>query len=252
MRVLDLKREDLKGSLLLVGFPGRGLVGPIVASYIGQELKMWPVAAVADSRMPPTAAVGAGRAAHPIQIYASAEACGPDGKCDKLLVLNSEIPIEPSLVNELAEAVLTWARDKGIQHIITVEGVEMEVEGKPKAKAPALRGLAGRNRELTLKDLGVEALPDGVITSHSSAFLLTASELKLDILSLLVAAGEEADERAAAEALVKIDPLLPNINLNAKTFRQKVGKLQATAKSRAKEQASQMQKMRRTYEMMYQ
>jgi predicted ATP-grasp superfamily ATP-dependent carboligase len=252
MHIVEYADEDLKDSLLVVGFPGRGLVGPIVSAYVIEELAMTPVAGLLSAEFPPTVSVRDGVASPPVQFFVSQESCGPDGRCDKLLVLNAEIPIEPSQAHAMAEAVLDWAKQRGVRCVVTVEGVELEdEEGEPMDGRP-IYGAAGPNTELTLEAFGVSSLPDGVITSHSSAFLLAARARGVDVVSLLVAAGEDADQAAAAEVLARIDPVVPNLNLSSQEFKEKVQAHRSERRRRSHNQARQMKELHRSYQMMYQ
>lgn len=252
MRVEDLAEEDLDGALLVLGFPGQGLVGPIVTAYVIQELGMWPVAGLIDDGFPPTMAVQGGQVELPVQFYVSAERCGPDGRCDKLVVLNTQIPLPPERSHETAAAILAWASERGISHVIAIEGVELEGGEAEEEPGPRVFGVAGKNESLTLESVGVKPLPDGVITSHSSAILMAAAKHGIEALALFVAAQGELDQVAASESLLKIDPVVPNLNLKSEEFQEKVDRHRSEHERRHRNQARQLKDMKRTYEMMYQ
>lgn len=250
MRVEISRTEDLKGALLVVGFPGQGLVGPIVTAYVIQELDMWPVAALVDDEFPPTMAVDGGTAQPPVQFYASAEKCGPDGNCDKLVVLHTQIPVPPERSHEVAEAIIAWAADQGISHIVGVEGVEIQ-QVPADESSPVVFGVTGDNETLTLDKLGVDPMPDGVVTSHSSALMLAAAGRGVEAAALYASAKKELDQAAASETLLIIDPIVPNLNLKSEEFQEKVEKHRAEHERRQNEQARQLKDMKRAYEMMY-
>jgi predicted ATP-grasp superfamily ATP-dependent carboligase len=254
MRIVEYGAEDLEGSLLLVAFNSRGLVGPIVSSYVIEQLSMWPVAALVDRRFPPTVVVRDGVGAPPVEFFVSAERCGPDGRCDQLLVMNAEIPLPPELAQEAARAVVAWAHGRGVRHVVTVEGFEFEGsrDADSEGEGGVLRAVAGANETLTLDAVGVPALPDGMITSHASAFLLAGRELGVEIVSVFAEAEEELDAAAAAQVLGRIDPLLPNLDLGSDGFMERVEAQGEERRRRSRDQVRQVKELQRSYRMMYQ
>ncbi len=251
MRVQDSGKEDLTGALLVVGFPGQGLVGPIVTAYVIQELDMWPVAALVDDAFPPTMAVDGGTAQAPVQFFASAEKCGPDGKCDKLVVLNMQIPLPPERSHEAADTILQWAAERGISHVVGVEGVDVEQAPDADQDGSVVFGVTGENKMLTLEKLGVDPLPDGVVTSHASALMLAAKAHDLEAAALYASAEKKLDQAAASQTLLIIDPIVPNLNLKSEEFQEKVETHRAEHERRQNDQARQLKDMKRAYEMMY-
>lgn len=256
MQVRVHKRESLKGALLLVGFPSRGFVGGVAANYVIEDLKMWHIASLYDSRFPPTVVVRDGVAYSPIQFFVSAERCGPDGKCDKLVVCLSEIPIEPELIGEVARAILGWAQTEGVSHVVVLEGMESTQppeDGKRRRGGAVVRGVRSIASRHRMEKYVGGPFQEGVVSSYASGFLLVANELDLDLIALYIEAKADLPDAAAAAALLgSVNPLLPHLNLDPKPLAQRARQLESTMKSSHDRTGKQIGAMRRSSEFMYQ
>ncbi|MBI2078638.1 MAG: PAC2 family protein, partial [Euryarchaeota archaeon] len=172
MEIRVHKPEDLKGSMLLIGFPSRGLVGGVAANFVIDELKMWQIASLHDPRLPPTMIVRDGVGFSPIQFYVSAERCGPDGTCDKLVACLSEVPFDTNLLGEVAWTIMKWAKDNGVAHVVVLEGVESTTPGKPAARngkdrAPMIRGVRSLSSKQQLAKYKIPKVTEGVVSGYA-------------------------------------------------------------------------------------
>lgn len=251
------KRESLAGSLLLLGFPSRGLVGGVAANYVIEDLKMWHVASLYDQRLPPSVVVRDGVADSPIQFFVSAERCGPDGNCDKLVAGMSEIPIEPRILNEVAWAIIRWAKNMRIRHIVVLEGVDavakVQSEVVKVPKDGAILGARSIRSKVDLKRFGVEAVKESLLSSVAAPFLLAANAEGVDLVALYVQAQERVpDANAAARLLRSVDDMLPHIDFRTDVLEKRAKAIEASMRANTVKQAAQLSAMRRASEMMYQ
>src|ERR1051326_3261346 len=106
---VPIEEIDLAGSLVVVGMPSMGMVGSIAANVLVSQLAMRLVGAWQSDDLPPVASVGDGIAASPVQVWATELVCGIDGKCDRLVVVKSDLPIAVEVMAPLATALAAWA-----------------------------------------------------------------------------------------------------------------------------------------------
>ncbi|MGI0151561.1 MAG: PAC2 family protein, partial [Thermoplasmata archaeon] len=129
LRIYETRDESLKGAMMIVGFPTHGLVGSVAASYLVHTLDMSTVAYAMSEDFPPTVIMEEGIVSAPVRIYASKVVCGPDRRCDQLVVGLSDIQPSPEMLNRLSRSLLDWAEAKGIQLVVAIEGQPLEDEG---------------------------------------------------------------------------------------------------------------------------
>jgi uncharacterized protein len=237
LRILETRTESLKGAMMVVGFPTHGLVGSVAASYLVHTLDMSTVAYAMSEGLPPTVIMEEGIVSAPIRIYASKIVCGPDRRCDQLVVALSDIQPGPDLLNKLSRGLLDWAEEKGIQLVVAVEGQPLEEES---ASADA-RVVAMTNRAAAdlLEKYRFERA-NGVITGFSGGLMLSAIGRTLPVVCLVAQAHKEyPDARAAAKVIESVNPLVPMLALDTKPLREKARQIEAEVrKSLAAQQKS--------------
>lgn len=240
---------------MLIGFPSRGLVGGVAASYVIEELKMWHFASLYDPRLPPTIVARDGTADSPIQFFVSAERCGPDGKCDKLVTCLAEVPIEPELLGDVAWTIVHWAKKSKVSHIVVLEGMEStklpeDAGRKRRSNVRGVRSLSSRHK---LDKYRVDELKDGVVSSYASAFLLAANALGMDLVAMYVEARAGLpDAHAAARLLKSVDVMLPHMDLEAEILERRSLELEKSMKRTIEQTQDQLTSLRKASEMMYQ
>ena len=109
--------------VLIVGFPGTGLVGSICANYIIEKKTMHQIAFVDSEYIIPAAIYIGGKLRHPFRIYA-------DGK-RALCVIVCEAPLRPEGIHSIMELVVTWALRNQVKEVLVLDGVPVRGEGLP-------------------------------------------------------------------------------------------------------------------------
>jgi uncharacterized protein len=120
------KLQDEK--VLILGFPGNGLIGTFTLSYIIQHLKMKIVGEINHPDLPPTVFVENGEVIGPIRIH----------RKDNIYAIISEIPIYSEISYDFTEAVLTFCIKNKINKIIVSSGVDSEYTDKKDIKTYGL------------------------------------------------------------------------------------------------------------------
>lgn len=187
---------SLKGYTLIVGFPGIGLVGPIVARHIIDSRRMKLVGTVTSPDFPAVMTIRNGVALPPVRIYADEDR--------KIAVIVSEIAFSEDNAKKMGEAIVKMATEQGIERIISIAGVLI-----PSAGGSAIWGAANHPDSVKyLMKHGVSPVEKGITTGISASLLLNGQASSVDVILILGALHAKEDFRAAAEVVRKLDEML--------------------------------------------
>jgi uncharacterized protein len=223
MAIVSHREWDFQEPMLLVGFPSRGLVGAIVASYLVPHLKMELVATMDSPNFPPVASVRDGKALSPVQFYASRQQCGPDGRCSQLVVIRSDAAPDPWYTDEIADEILDYAERIGCKLIVTLEGSDHVAEG-------SVFAVTNLVSDVDVRKLGAEPFTEGSLTGVSAPLLTHGNGRGIAGVCLFTGVRDEVPDAQAAARLVQVaDLLVPGIVIDtdrlveqAKRFEKKL------------------------------
>jgi predicted ATP-grasp superfamily ATP-dependent carboligase len=209
------------GATLLSGFPSAGLAPTVAAHYILQALKLPRIGALTSEDFPPLAVIQGGRVNPPVRAY---------GGKDLVLVL-SEFPLLPGLINSVATAILDMAKELKAGRVLGLEGViphppdagdDAETDVKPSDEM-VWYAASGSSKDLPpeYKAAGVRMMTDGVIGGVSGALLVEGLNATIPVGALLVSANDVGypDHRAAAKTIEVLDQILPHLKIDTKPLR---------------------------------
>ncbi len=211
--VVTWEPVDLSRALVVVGFPSFGLASSIATSYLIDSLHLREVGGVLASPFPPMAVVHDGVGSSPVRVFLGDVVCGPDGKCEQLCVVQSNMTPKPSILTSVAYAVVAWAKERGAQQVVCLEGLKQEdAPGKEIRVSGATSDASGRKM---LDMLKVPPYADGLLVGFGGVALYVARALGQATLSLLVETREGfPDARGAARLLETLQPLVPLVRIN--------------------------------------
>jgi uncharacterized protein len=244
LRIVETRDESLHGAMMIVGFPTHGLVGSVAASYLVHTLDMSPIAYAISESFPPTVIMEEGLVHAPIRIYASKLVCGPDRKCDQLVVAISDIQPPTELLGTLARGLLEWAEAKRIQLVVAIEGQPIEGDSNPATDA---RVVAMTNRPAAglLEQYKFDPA-NGVVTGFSGALMLQALGRTLPTMCLVAQAHKDyPDARAAAKVIESINPLVPMLVLDTKPLREKAREIEGEVRKSLEQQRRSLSTMQK-------
>jgi predicted ATP-grasp superfamily ATP-dependent carboligase len=255
MKVVEFVEKDLSEGLLIVGFPAQDVVGGIAANYLIKSLRLQLIGAVHDDDFPPSVAVQDDVGTSLLPIYAGDVVCGPGEACKRLVVVKSDLVLDPEFFMSLAACLLDWASRRGIKHIVSTEGVKLP----ERSLAPLgdngivqINGLASLAGRELLKELSLPWLRHPTFTGFGAALLMKANGSGHSAVCVFTSTPHDrADARAAARLLKALDPLLPRAPLDFTRVERKTEELEAQIRLSNEEHLLALQRMGEGHNVMY-
>jgi len=229
IQIYEIKRMDLKGSTIINGFPGVGLVSSIVANYLVNTLNLEQIGLMDSTLFPTVSLIRKSEPHHPVRIYAGTT---PGKPADNIVVFISEFQPPQSIVKPIAETLIDWAQDQWCSLIMCPEGLVIEKEeGAQPEDEKSVRvygvGSTHRAREYIIEP-NVLPFSEGVITGVAGILLNEGKRRNFDVISLLAEAQQDyPDARAAAKIIEIIDRLMLHTRLDAKPLYREAERIEA-------------------------
>ena len=245
--IKELVNVELKNPILVVGFPGLGMVGSIAASYLVKQLKAQKMATLYSPHFPYHVVVNKKGSARLLrgEFYFWKNETGEN---DLILLTGDSQAQTIEGQFEVANSVLDFAEKKQVKTIITLGGYRNEVEETPKIVA------VSTNPALFEKALNAKAIASEAgtpIVGTAGLLLGLAKFRKLDALCLLgETRGYFPDPKTAKTVLevlrgiLTVDVDLTGLDEEIEKSKEILGRMQDIEKRRLK----YMQKMRRVEE----
>ena len=190
--VVEIKKVVLKNPIIFAGFVGAGLVGPISIGHMIEKLQMNVIGYMRSKHLPPSTVFLRGRLRHPFRFYSNKEGT--------VCAIICEITLRMEGLYAIVAAVLDWAKEKGSNEIIIVDGVASN-EHDNKVYCAAEEDLC---RIMAEKDISM--IPQGFITGIPGGILNECLIREIQGVALLVKANKIiADPEAAATLLEAIN-----------------------------------------------
>lgn len=224
---ITLFKRPKKGSVIIEGFPGFGLVGNITTEFLIDHLNAELIGTVKADEVQPLIAVHDGKVVQPIGVFY-------DEKNN--IVIMHVITSAAGIEWKLAETILKLAREIEAREIISIEGV---VGGEDRE----IRGFyfsnnaKGRKR---FENMKAEKLREGIVVGVTGALML---ERDFPFSAIFVETHSNMpDSRASAKAIELLDKYL-NLKVDprpllrqAEVFEDKIKKLLEQSKTMMSEQ----------------
>ncbi|MFX1254172.1 MAG: proteasome assembly chaperone family protein [Promethearchaeota archaeon] len=198
------KLSDVKVDWLIVGFPGIGVVGSIVAKHIISELNMSTIGYVRSPFIPPVAVFFDGILAYPYRIAYSKDL--------KLAVFVGEAPTPYQAYYHISNAVLNWADSVGAKEVVVIDGLLSERGTGPLEFIPDPHVFLVAEPDMKEKvdkiSKKLRLAPMGYIGSLCGAILNEAIIRPIDGWGLLTeTVGKYPDPLAASKAILTLNDL---------------------------------------------
>lgn len=249
LRLVDHQEMDLSAALLVVAFPGVGLVGSIATNFLVSTLKLERVASVESRAFPPMAILQEGRLVSPVRVHAAPMVCGVDGRCDQLAVVAAEVAPRGELLYDLSQALLEWAVEKRVVELVALEGF-VPAEG---AREDGVFGAGNNRRTLDrLAELGVQPLRHGILSGTAGPLAYLAESRGLDVTVLLAATSREYPDAGAAVRLLEVlNPIVPRIDIDPQPLRAEADRIESQLTANLQRHSNSLEDMASRSRIMY-
>ena len=187
--IFEIKKVDLKSPLIFAGFVGAGLVGPIAVGHMIEKLGMKEIGYMRSKHLPPSTVFMKGRLRHPFRFYANKEGT--------VCAVICEITLRMEGVYTIVAAILDWAKEKGSNEIIILDGVASD-EHDQKAYCAAEEDLCR-----VMADKNINVIPHGFITGIPGGILNECLIREIQGVALLVKANKLLPDPEAAATLIE-------------------------------------------------
>jgi len=209
----EYEKTDFPGAIAVIGFPSIGLVSSIAANFMIRSMGLKRVAGVISPDFPPYSLVYRSEPSPPVRIFAGERECNESGEqCEQIVVITAEFMPRPDLIKPLVDVILEWCKSKGIETIITLEGIYTGIDP---SEAKALCIATGDRCKAMVEHYGLNEMKDGMVSGISGVLLYEADRLGINVMCLLGPAKiNYPDARGAARLLEIIGDMFPELKLD--------------------------------------
>ena len=213
IKIHEISKQNLKGAVLIDGFPSIGLVGTIVANFLINTLKLEQIGVIDSLRFPAISVIKDGEPHNPMRLYSGEQVCN-DGTCNQVVVCVSEFTPPAEITKDLVNALMDWASKNGCTKIISAEGFNSGP--KEEDEDNVIYGITStEGSRHWIEDAKVKPFTYGTVGGITGALLNEGKIRNVNVLGLLAEVNEDLpDARAAANVIKAIDELLLAIELD--------------------------------------
>jgi len=225
IKIHEISKQNLKGAVLIDGFPSVGLVGTIVANFLINTLKLEQIGIIDSSRFPAISVVKDGVPHNPMRLYSGEQVCN-DGTCNQVVVCVSEFTPPTEITKDLVNTLMDWASKNGCTKIISAEGFNSGP--KEEGKDNEIYGITSTEGSRSwIKDAKVKPFTYGTVGGITGALLNEGKIRNMNVLGLLAEVNDDLpDARAAASVIKAIDELLLAIDLDTEPLLKEAQELE--------------------------
>ena len=242
---------NAEGALVVTCFPSAGFVSSIVAHYLVDRLGLTFVGGARGAGLPPVCLVQEGKPLPPLRFYAGEPICHMD-RCDKVVLIASEIQVNADLTLSLADTILDWVEASGASQVMMIDSFS---HGPDQAHSifdddesdESMLGIGSTDSaQETLEQLGVSKLKHGVVGGMSGVMLGECRRRRIDAMAILAESGGDLangaipDARAAARIIERLDGLLPAIKLDTEPLLEEAQRIEEQIREMMATQLNQL------------
>ncbi len=223
---------------LILSLPDVGLVGAIAGLHLIRELGMRDVVGIDHyAALPPVVVIHKGEPKHPVRIHVK-EGVG---------VLITDVPIAPPAIPSFTQAIVNYARLKGVRMLISITG--MGVPSRIEVQKPTLYALASdRESEIEAGRIGAKSVEQGILVGPYALVLKESARRGVSNLVLMVESFIDLPDPEAAAVALEAVSKITGIRVDTNKLVEEAEKIKLRLKELMKETRSVMAKMGKTYE----
>ena len=241
---------NVEDALVVTCFPSAGFVSSIVAHYLVDRLGLSFVGGARGAGLPPVCLVQEGKPLPPLRFYAGEPICHMD-RCDKVVLIASEIQVASELSLPLADSILDWVEANGASQMMMIDSYS---HGPDQAHSifdddstESMVGIGSTDSaHEKLGELEVPMLKHGVVGGMTGVMLGECRRRSIDAMAILAESGDDLangaipDARAAARIIGRLDGLLPAIKLDPEPLLKEAQRIEEQIREMMAVQLNQM------------
>ena len=203
INVRKLKNVNLKGGIIVDGFPSVGLANAIASECLIHSLKTEFVAVIDSPAFPPLSIIKNALPNFPARVYANEEL--------KLAMFVSEMNLDPTMFRPVANMIIDWALESNCDLIISAAGIPYEEGESAKEGPPAVFAVGSTPNALKkAAEAGIPPVLNGSVSGIPAILLNEGAWRNFDVIVLMVKVVRDMPDfragAAIAEALAKLAP----------------------------------------------
>ncbi|MCE4599207.1 MAG: PAC2 family protein [Desulfurococcales archaeon] len=201
MDIVIKKDVDFRGSVLITGFRGFGMVGYMVSKHIAFILEATKIGYIITDNLPPVVLVEEDGVGYPFEIYHSE-------KANVTIIVNRAIP-EREDMSMYTRGIASWAREKKFKFAVLVGGLNRDF--MPENEAFRYRWIANDYYEGPRLDAPVMEVGLGVMGPLAMLYMYLDYYRVPSIMILPYSVVEEVDYDASIRGIQVISEKLLGI-----------------------------------------
>lgn len=232
VEIVEFKKMDLRGAVIIDGFPSVGLVSSIVANYLIALLKMEYIAVMDSNLFPTISLIRNSEPLGPARVYARPNLKPGE---QQVVVFSTELQPSSNLLRPLGTAIVDFAQQQRCSLIISAGGLIVEGDdGEERAETGevSVYGIGStESADRLLNKSDAKPFTEGVISGTAGVLLNEGRRRSVDVVTLLAEARPNlADARAAALIVSAIDQMIMHLSLNVEPLCKEAERLEAQLK----------------------
>ena len=232
VEIVELKKMDLRGAVIIDGFPSVGLVSSIVANYLIALLKMEYIAVMDSNLFPTISLIRNSEPLGPARVYARPNLKPGE---QQVVVFSTELQPSASLLRPLGASIIDFAEQQRCSLIVSAGGLIVEGDDREENATTGEVSVYGigstESADRLLAKADAKPFTEGVISGTAGVLLNEGRRRGVDVITLLAEARPNlADARAAALIVSAIDQMIMHLSLNVEPLCKEAERLEAQLK----------------------
>jgi uncharacterized protein len=209
-------------TIVLIGFPGSGLVGSIALQFLVDQMEFEHIGNVTSKYFPPLAMMARGVINVPVRFYEK----------DSYLAIVADIPIHPAICYEVANGILDWLNQYAIREVVAVAGI---ITNEPEKR---VFGVASNEQSLKMIEDKTIILPMGSISGIAGSILTECKVRNIQAVGLLSETVNTPDPRGAAAAIMVLNTMY-HLDIDVEPLIEQATEIEAAMAKMAEQVQSQ-------------
>ncbi len=220
---IDLVTEKIESEnpLVIEAFPGIGLIGSIAGGHIIKELGMKYAGTTTSRLFAPIAMLSDGLVHPPIKIY--------EAKEKELIVIYSDIPINPILSYDLAKVFVDFSVEVNASEIVSIAGILTPSEGERVFGAATTEELLERVKKYT------EIFSVGTISGLSGSIMVECFIRQIPAIGLIGETHTHAPDPLAASRVIEVINNMYGLEIDVNPLLEEAARIEAEMEHLAKQ-----------------